>query len=309
MKFPEVTIIVPIYNGQANLRQTLDSLLSQTFENFELLAIDDGSTDDSGKIVQSFKDNRIRLIRTKNGGLCHALNCGIAESRAPYIARNDQDDISLPQRLERQLQLMNNYPQAIGLFAYNTKFGDKHHWGNSDKLTMKLGEIKEYEPLKDGCLLGSTMFVRVSALRCVGGFRQSYYPCDDYDLECRLTHVGKVLVLCEPLVAYRFHASANTYRMFAEMQNKARWTRDSYERRRRAIPEQTFDEFLMNTPEDRWLRLRQRCKDLGKLHMRVAGQNYLDGHYFGAAAHLAGAVALNPRDIVSRMKRLFLRFA
>ena len=136
MNSPEITIIVPVYNGSIYLSETLNSLLSQTFANFELLVIDDGSTDASSEIVRSFKDDRIRLIRKENSGLCHTLNRGIAEARTSYIARNDQDDISFPQRLECQLKVMNDHPEAIALLAYNTKFGGKRHWSNADKLTI-----------------------------------------------------------------------------------------------------------------------------------------------------------------------------
>jgi len=265
MKSPEVTIVVPIYNGSAYLSETLNSLLSQTLMNFELLAIDDGSTDDSGDIVRSFKDERIRLIRQDNRGLCHALNLGTAEAKAPYIARNDQDDISIPDRLELQLKVMRDNPTAIALFAYSTKFGGKHCWSNADKFVTSEGELKQYEPMKDGCLLGSTMFVRTTALRSAGGFRQSYYPVDDWDLECRLAEAGEVLILREPLVAYRFQTNANTYRVFAEMQEKGRWTKDSYSRRLRSIPELTFDEFRLLQPSDHWSRLRRYRKDSAKL--------------------------------------------
>ena len=136
MTSPIVTIIVPIYNGERHLRETVDSLLSQSFGTFELLAIDDGSTDASSKVVQSFKDDRIRLIRKENGGLCDTLNLGIREAKSQFIARNDQDDISTPQRLERQLKVMSENPDAIGLFSYNTKIGSRHTWSNADKLSM-----------------------------------------------------------------------------------------------------------------------------------------------------------------------------
>jgi glycosyltransferase involved in cell wall biosynthesis len=304
MRSPEVTIVIPVYNGQAYLHETLESLLSQSFTNFELLAIDDGSTDASVDIIQSFKDDRVRLIRKENGGLCDALNRGIEEAKALYIARNDQDDISFPRRLQRQLEVMNIHPEAIGLFTYHTKFGNKHRWSNSDKFAMRAGDIKNYEPLKDGCLLGSTMFVRTAALRSVQGFRQAYYPSDDWDLECRLAQAGKVLVLREPLMAYRFHASANTYRVFAEMHDKGSWTKDSYGRRLQGKPELTFDQFMMTRPQDGWSQLVRTRKKLAKLQMRVAGQNYLDGCYLAAAAHLSAAVVLNPQDIVGRIGRL-----
>jgi len=307
MNSPEITIIVPVYNGSTYLSETLNSLLSQTFTNFELLAVDDGSTDASSEVVRSFKDDRIRLIRKENSGLCHTLNRGIAEARASYIARNDQDDISFPQRLECQLKVMKYHHEAIALFAYNTKFGGKHRWSNADKLTISIGELKEYEPMKDGCLLGSTMFARTAALKSIGGFRQPYYPVDDWDIECRLAQAGKVLVIREPLVAYRFQTGANTYRVFAEMREKSRWVKDSNSRRQRCLPELTFDQFRLAQPKDGWSRLGRYRRDSAKLQMRTAGQRYLDGRYLTAAAHLFAAVVLNPGDIAGRVSRYFSR--
>jgi len=301
---PEISIVVPVYNGTRHLRETLDALLAQTFKNFELVVIDDGSTDGSSDLVNSIKDERIRLVRQKNGGLCDALNRGIQEARAPYIARNDQDDISLPQRLERQLNVLQSQPDALGLFSYYTKFGAKRGWSNADKMVMAPGEIKDYEPLKDGCLLGSTMFARTAALRDIHGFRQAYYPCDDWDLEFRLAQAGRVLVLREALVAYRFHTSANTYRLFAEMQNKSRWTVDSYERRLRQEPEQPFQEFLAAQPADWRTRFTQRRLDMARLHMRLAGQHYLDGRYLATATRLFAAILFNPQEILWRVRRM-----
>jgi glycosyltransferase involved in cell wall biosynthesis len=305
MKCPEVSILVPIYNGSAFLSETLESLLSQTFRDFELLAIDDGSTDNSSEIVRSFRDERIRLIEKKNGGLCDALNAGIAEAKAPWVARCDQDDISFPQRLERQMQVMKDRPQAIGLFAYTTKFGSKHRWSNADKVVMAPGEVKRFEPMKDGCLLGSTMFMQTAAIRSIGGFRQAYYPADDWDLELRLAQAGTVLVLREPVVAYRFHSSANTYRLFAEMQEKRRWAEDSYMRRLESVPERTLDQFRLAQSKDIWVRLRRYRKDSSRLHMRTAGQRYLDGQHISAAGHLFVATVLHPAEMIARAKRYF----
>jgi glycosyltransferase involved in cell wall biosynthesis len=303
MTSPEVTIIVPIYNGEAYLRETLDSLLSQSCGNCELLAIDDGSTDASSEIVRSFKDDRIRLIKKENSGLCNTLNLGIEEAKAQYIARNDQDDISTPQRLERQLKVMSENPDAIGLFSYNTKVGSKHTWSNADKLTMAAGQMRAYDPAKDGCLLGSTMFARTSVLRSIGGFRQAYYPSDDLDLELRLAQAGKVIVLQEPLVAYRFHESANTYRVFADMQEKSRWAFDSYEKRLQSVPEFTFEEFVLSQPRSGWSDLAKRRMNLAILRMRTAGQRFLDGRYMAGLAHLSVGVALNPGGMLGRMRR------
>jgi glycosyltransferase involved in cell wall biosynthesis len=307
MSCPDVTIVVPIYNGSSYLRETLTSLLSQTFTNFELLAIDDGSTDTSGDIVRGLTDKRVRLIQTKNGGLCQALNLGIAEARAPYLARCDQDDISLPERLARQLRVMEDDPEAVALFTYSTKFGKKHSWSNADKLAMRAGQLKQYDPAKDGCVLGSTMFARTGVLRSIGGFRQSYYPADDLDLECRLSQAGRVLILREPLMAYRFQTGANTYRVFADMREKSHWTMDSYRRRLQGFPELTFDQFRHGQAKDLWSRTGRYCQDESKLHMRLAGQRFLDGIYFGAAGHLVRAILADPSALAGRIKRYLSR--
>jgi glycosyltransferase involved in cell wall biosynthesis len=305
MKCPEITIIVPIYNGSSYLQETLNSLLSQTFRNFELLAIDDGSTDTSSDIVRALTDERVRLIQTKNRGLCRALNLGIAEAKAPYIARCDQDDISLPERLARQLQVMKDNPEATALFTYSTKFGKKRHWSNGDKLIMATGQLTEYDPATDGCVLGSTMLAQTSALRSIDGFRQSYFPADDLDLECRLSQAGRVLILREPLVAYRFQTGANTYRVFADVREKSHWTMDSYRRRLQGLPELTFEQFRLGQSKDLWSRAGRYCQNQSKLHMRLAGQRFLDARYFGAAGHLVRAILNDPSDIAKRIKRYF----
>ena len=303
MKLPQVSVIVPIYNGSAYLAETLSSLLFQTFRNYELLAIDDGSTDNSADIVRSFNDERFRLIQTDHAGLCHALNLGIAEAKGAYIARCDQDDVSFPDRLERQLQVMKDHTEAIGLFSYVEKLGNKHRWSNKDRVVMDLGHLKEYQPIEDGCLLCSTMFIRTEALRSIGGFRQAYYPVDDWDMECRLAQSGKVLIMLEPLIYYRFQSNANTYRTYAEMREKTRWTRDSYWRRMKSLPELTLEQFRKSQPQDLWSRMNRIRKDSSKLHMRTAGNRLLDGHYLTAAFHLCIGFILNPADLERRILR------
>jgi glycosyltransferase involved in cell wall biosynthesis len=303
---PRVTILVPVYNGASHLGETLTSLLAQTYKDFELLIIDDGSKDNSSKIIESFSDPRIRMIQKVNGGLCSALNRGIQEARGEYIARSDQDDLSFPHRLDRQITVADTYPEALGMFAHNTKIGGKHSWANSDKLTAT-NTVKVYDPTKDGCLLGSTMLVRTSALREIGGFRERYYPADDWDLELRLSEKGQVLVVCESLVAYRFHRDASTYRTFAEMQRKRYWADDSHSRRIQNLPELSFEEFLDQRPKNIFARLQRHRVSRWKLHTRMAGQHLLDGNYLRAAGNLTVASVLKPIDILRRIKRMVFR--
>jgi glycosyltransferase involved in cell wall biosynthesis len=307
VKAPRISVIVPIYNGEQHLSETLRSLLAQTHSNFELLAIDDGSSDGSAEVVRSMNDDRIRLVRQQNGGLCGALNRGIAEARAPFIARSDQDDLSIPERLERQLKAFEGSPDAIALFAYTTKFGLKHTWRNGDKVVMAPGQMKDFEPMEDGCLLGSTMFASTEVLRSTGGFRQQYYPCDDWDLELRLSQAGRVLVLREALVSYRFHAGANTYRAWPVLLERSRWAENSYLRRIEGRSEFTLEEFRESTRKDIWGRVRRYRKDLSKLHMRMAGQGFLDGAYAAGAWHLFVSSTLGPFQLMRRLRRYFGR--
>ena len=304
MSTPELSVIVPVYNGAAYLRETLDALLAQTFKNFELVVVDDGSKDNSGDIVRSLNDGRIRLIRQENRGLCHTLNRAIQEARAPLIARNDQDDVSLPNRLERQMTEFARHPGALAMYSHYTKFGRRRKWSNADKQEASDGTVQEADPVKVGCMLGSTMIARTQALREVGGYRQEFYPCDDYDLEMRLAETGKILLLRERLVAYRFHVSANTYRLFGVMQDKSRWVEENHRRRLRGEPEKVFEQFLTSQDLGRLARWHQRRLDAANLHMRVAGQRYLDGQDFAAGWHSGVSLALNPMNIFRRVKRL-----
>jgi GT2 family glycosyltransferase len=207
--------------------------------------------------------------------------------------------------LERQLEVMSENPDAIGLFSYNTKLGSRHTWSNADKLSMAGGHVRAYDPAKDGCLLGSTMFARASVLKSIGGFRQSYYPADDLDLELRLAQAGKVIVLQESLVAYRFHESASTYQksVFADIPEKSGWAFDSYERRARSMPEVTLEEFPSSRPNSFWSDLIKRRMHLARLSMHTAGQRFLDGRYIAGAAHLAVGVALNLVGMLGRTRR------
>ncbi len=107
---PRVTILLPVYNGDKYLGEAIDSIINQSFSDFEFLIIDDGSTDGSVKIIESYNDSRIRFVRNEtNLGLIATLNKGLALARGEYVARMDQDDISLPERLKKQVGFMNQH--------------------------------------------------------------------------------------------------------------------------------------------------------------------------------------------------------
>src|SRR5688572_21702961 len=110
---PDVTVLMAVYNGERHVRAAIESVLSQTHRNFEFLIVDDGSTDRSAEIVSSCRDSRVRLVTMdRNAGLSTALNEGLRLAQAPLVARQDADDLSEPDRLERQLAVMAGRPDV-----------------------------------------------------------------------------------------------------------------------------------------------------------------------------------------------------
>ena len=144
---------MPVYNGAVFLKEAISSILDQSFTDFELIILNDGSTDDSERIILSFKDDRIKYLKNaKNLGLIGTLNKGLSESRGTYIARMDQDDISLPNRFQKQINFLKEHPNttivATKLSQINEKGEDKGFW-NDDFDTTTSEQIKFYMP----CLL------------------------------------------------------------------------------------------------------------------------------------------------------------
>jgi glycosyltransferase involved in cell wall biosynthesis len=299
----QVTIILPVYNGAAHLRGALNALLQQTFANFEILIIDDGSTDDSVEIIRAVKDKRLRLIQQQNRGLSNALNRGILEASTPFIARNDQDDLSQSDRIAKQLFFLTTHTEYACLFSFYRKFGSRRQWANADKQYVIGDEItRRFEPRRDGCQLGSTMFCRREVLIELGGFRQLYYPADDWDLELRLTERYRVGIWQQSLVSYRFHTKANTYRLFYEMQQKSLWAEDSAFRRQKGFPELRLDEFLKSHRS----ALTDRFAAYARWKLRLAGQHYLDGRNLRASLALSVALIADLQTLLGRA-RTYLR--
>lgn len=124
-KIPRISIVMAVHNGEAYLREAVESMLTQTFKDFEFIIVDDGSTDRSADVIKSYRDKRIHLVRQDNTGLSGALNHGLDIAQAPFIARMDADDISLPTRLARQIAFMEKHTDIDVLGTWAETFGDR----------------------------------------------------------------------------------------------------------------------------------------------------------------------------------------
>lgn len=205
---PTVSFVVPVYNAASYLSEALESVLMQTFANFELIAVDDGSTDCSLTILRQIakRDPRLRIVSRPNTGIVGALNDGLAAAKGEFIARMDADDLSLPTRLERQLAYLQAHPACIALGSA-VLFTDPR--GRPLKVyspPLSHAEIEsELAGGNGGALIHPTVvFRREPLLRC-GAYRQRYNFIEDLDLYVRLLEVGELANLPEVLLHYRQH--------------------------------------------------------------------------------------------------------
>jgi len=202
---PKVTVLMAVYNCEKYLRQAIESILGQTFSDFELLIIDDGSTDNSSAIICSHTDGRIRVLRNNiNKGEAYSRKRALEEARGEYIAVLDADDIALPHRLEVQVNFMDTRPDIV-LLGSSYEIIDKN--GNVLQLRRALNNhlaIHWRMLFGNPICNSSSMFRRVTALE-IGGYDKERYFAVDYDLWSRFAVVGKIEQLDEVLVKYRHH--------------------------------------------------------------------------------------------------------
>jgi len=203
---PKVSVLMPVYNGERFLRAAIDSVLNQTFTDFELVVIDDGSTDGSAAVLASYADPRIRLFRNgKNLGLIGTLNKGIGLMRSEYVARMDCDDVCLPDRFARQVAFLDADP-SCALVAVKAVFidaeGKECGFWSDDRNYTSCAEIAGRLP-RANCLVHPGIMIRREVL---AGYRYDVrqVSSEDYDLWLRLAADGlKLGKLDETLLKYR----------------------------------------------------------------------------------------------------------
>ncbi len=198
----QVSVVLPVRNGEAFLAEAIESVLAQTLGDLELIVVDDGSTDESAEIANRFP--RVTVLRQEPLGLVAALNHGIAQSSAPYVARMDADDIALPERLERQVAFLAANPRA-GLVACGVEVID----GETMLLPGEDAALRRRLLLRNPFTHGSVI-IRRAALDAAGGYRPDYGANEDYDLWRRLARSWELAALPEVLYRYRRHGQATT---------------------------------------------------------------------------------------------------
>ena len=245
---PLISVVMSVYNGGKFLRESIDSILSQTCKNFEFIIINDASTDSTREIIRSYNDPRIVLVENKeNIGLTRSLNRAIKLARGRYIARMDADDISLPRRLEIQLNYIEKHPEVAVVGCCGDVFGTNgiiQACGNSG---LSAGEIKRYLGKKNLFMHGSVM-MRKSCLEKVGCYREFFRFSQDYDLWLRLSQHFDIVLLPDYLYRYRLAENSITVVQSATQKRYADIAR-KFHTERLATGKDSYDSLVSSYPD------------------------------------------------------------
>lgn len=202
-----ISVVMPVYNSGEYLKIALESVLAQTYTNFEIIAINDGSTDKSLDVLEYFakQDQRIKVINQANQGIVKTLNTGVQVASGEFIARMDADDVCLPERFEKQIQYLR---QHLEVAVVGTEYILINDLGMR---ISKVGLPAQHEAIDASNLVGhcslshpSVMF-RKALFDRVGGYREKFKAAQDLDLWLRMAEVGELANLGEALMLYRIH--------------------------------------------------------------------------------------------------------
>ncbi|MEO5564239.1 MAG: glycosyltransferase [Chitinophagaceae bacterium] len=210
MSTPVVTILMPAYNAAKYIKDAIQSVLVQSFTDFELLIVDDGSVDDTIAVIQSFTDPRIKFIQRSHNGIACALNTGLQEAKGQYIARFDADDICMPGRLEKQVAFLKADPGHVlcgGNAEYISEAGE-HLFdftcaGHAHEEIAR--QLYVYCPF-----IHSAVMYRKDAVMAAGGYSPHAHNFEDYLLWIQLSAYGRYANLNEQLIKVRFNPASVT---------------------------------------------------------------------------------------------------
>ena len=206
LKFPFVSVLLCVYNGETYVNAAIDSILTQTYTNFEFIIVNDGSKDGTPEILEEVakRDPRVRVVHQKNSGLTRALNTGLALCRGQWIARQDDDDISLPQRLEKQVQYVTAH-ENVGLLGTACDVIDM------DGNILPMQEVPLFTAHHELCrelqcrnpFVHTSIMYKRELIQNIGGYREDYPAAEDYECWLRMSNITQMSQLSEKLVQRR----------------------------------------------------------------------------------------------------------
>lgn len=242
----QIDVLMSTYNAGRFLPETLASIQAQTIRDIRIIIVDDGSTDNSPELLAQAarQDPRIHVITQANGGIVAALNAGLAACTAPFIARHDADDLSNPDRLERQIRYLEANPDCVAVAGAARQIDADGRWLGTLTRLRDLARADPFSiPATEPYLLQPMLMVRAESFHAAGGYRPLLIA-EDSDLYWRLQGFGRLHNLTEPLGSYRMHDGSITSQSVVAGRRGAlcaQLVAISAQRRTRTVPDLVFD--------------------------------------------------------------------
>lgn len=298
---------MPAYNAERYIAKAIESVLAQTYEDFELMILDDGSDDDTLTIARRFEslDSRVHVSFHENIGPAATLNRGLALATSEWVVLMHADDEMLPNRIESQLAFITEHPElavassrVIHIDANGREFARDHSKLTTHAAVQKLVAADEVIAISHPAAI-----LRKDIVLAAGGYRDQFRTNEDVDLWNRLLEQGhKILVQPEYLLRYRIHGTSATVGKNKLCWQQLRWCKDCMLRRRKGKPELSWGEFVAFRKTLPWrIRVNQDRKDYAKIFYKNATFEYARRHYFGAVANAFLGVMLRPGMILPQI--------
>lgn len=249
MSVPMVSVVMSVYDQVEFVGEAIESILNQSFEDFELIVVNDGSTDGSTEVIGrcASADARLRVFEQQNRGLVYSLNAGCAMARGKYIARLDADDVAISSRFEQQVEFLERHPE-VGVLG-----GGMYLLGREGSIRGKMLFPQDHQSIMDWlsraqCIVHPTVMMRTEVFRSVGGYRRALSKAEDYDLWFRIAEHSQLANLPHPIIYYRVHPGQATFAKMEEEVAAEMAVRLAARRRACGDPD-PLDHFEQVTPE------------------------------------------------------------
>ncbi|MGB3405555.1 MAG: glycosyltransferase [Microcoleaceae cyanobacterium] len=206
-----ISVIIPVYNGETTICETIQSVLNQTYSNFELLIINDGSTDNTLEMISSFEDSRIQVFSYENAGQGASRNRGLKQAKGEYVSFIDADDLWTVEKLEDQITALQQYPEAAVAYSWTDYVTELGEFISHAPQRLYQGNVYARLLLSDFIGSGSNVLIRKSAILELNGFDQSLPPAEDWDMWLRLAARYPFTVVPKPQILYRVSPHSSSF--------------------------------------------------------------------------------------------------
>lgn len=266
---PIVAIVVPVYNSKKYLLDTVECIKSQSEKNLEIILVDDGSTDGSGKLCDEIQksDSRIKVMHTKNFGVSHARNAGIGEARAKYILPLDSDDLIDEDYVRQAIEVLNNNPEIGIVYCKADKFGEYN--GEWDLPPYSISNM-----LTHNCIFVTSMFRKEDWVR-IGGFDETMrYGIEDYDFWLSIIELGRsVYQIPKILFHYRIQKESRSTLLDGNIEKNIIMY-ENIQKKHRNLYVQYFDEFTLNLRREN----AEQAVQILKIYNKIPFYGFLRKH-------------------------------